>query len=179
MQSHEYRVILAPRRGAKVKGLRTPEERFAHAVEGEMNRMALEGWEFVRSDTLPCEVKPGWFSRPVTVSQTLLVFRRALAQPEPLRASASAPLRAPSAEPPAFLSSPLAASVESPPVTRLAPVPERPRAANQPTPAVVPRRPSAEGPEPLSGRRGDPLEQFLRPRDRRPEAGDHDPLAAK
>ncbi|TNC52938.1 DUF4177 domain-containing protein [Rubellimicrobium rubrum] len=76
MQSHEYRVIPAPRRGVKIKGARTPEDRFARAVEGEMNRMALDGWEFVRSDTLPCEQKAGWFSKPTTVFQTLLVFRR-------------------------------------------------------------------------------------------------------
>ncbi len=80
MQSHEYRVIPAPRRGVKVKGARTPEDRFARAIEGEMNRMALEGWEFVRSDTLPCEQKSGWFSKPVTVFQTMLVFRRPKAE---------------------------------------------------------------------------------------------------
>ena len=77
MQSHEYRVIPAPRRGVKIKGARTPEDRFARAVEGEMNRMARDGWEFVRSDTLPCEQKASWFSKPATVFQTLLVFRRA------------------------------------------------------------------------------------------------------
>jgi hypothetical protein len=91
MQSHEYRVIPAPRRGVKIKGAKSPEDRFARAVEGEMNRMARDGWEFVRSDTLPCEQKAGWFSKPATVFQTLLVFRRPKAEAATVPVGAAMP----------------------------------------------------------------------------------------
>ncbi len=82
MQSHEYRVVPAPRKGLKAKGVRTPGARFAHAVEAEMNRMAREGWEYVRTDTLPCERRRGWFGGRETVFETLLVFRRVRAEPQ-------------------------------------------------------------------------------------------------
>ncbi|WP_210527391.1 DUF4177 domain-containing protein [Rubellimicrobium arenae] len=94
MQSHEYRVIPAPRRGVKVKGARTPEDRFARAVEAEMNRMAQDGWEFVRSDTLPCEQRQGWFGGRVTVFQTMLVFRRVAHEADRLGAGQPVPLPA-------------------------------------------------------------------------------------
>jgi len=41
-----------------------------------MNEMGSEGWEYVRSDTLPCEERSGFTSK-ITVYQNLLVFRRA------------------------------------------------------------------------------------------------------
>ena len=130
MPSHEYRVVPAPRRGVKAKGARTPEERFARAVEAEMNRMATEGWEFVRSDTLPSEQKPGWFSRPVTVSQTLLVFRRALAEAQAPRAPMPPPV---ALTPPASVASPPA-----PAASRFTPLPTAPDAANITAAAAVP-----------------------------------------
>lgn len=112
MQSFEYRVVPAPKRGVKAKGARLPEDRFALAVEGEMNRMARDGWEFVRSDTLPAEERRGLFSRQETVPRTLLVFRR------PFAASATAPVTMPHSMPsamplaaPAAVAPPLAAPV--------------------------------------------------------------------
>jgi hypothetical protein len=129
MSSHEYRVLPAPRRGLKAKGLRTAEDRFARAVETEMNRMAQDGWEFVRSDTLPCEQKPGWFSRPVTVFQTLLVFRRPLAE-----SAAQAPRTA--MPPPVALTPPVGiAPPPAPAASRFTPLPEAPLPANTTAPA--------------------------------------------
>lgn len=115
MPPHEYRVVPAPRRGLKAKGLRRPEDRFARTVEGEMNRMAAEGWEFVRSDTLPCERKPGWFSRPVTVFETLLIFRRDLAEARG-EAPAMPPLMAPpmAEAPPPYVAAPAATRAAPP-----------------------------------------------------------------
>ncbi len=104
MQAYEYRVTSAPRRGAKAKGIRTPEARFAFALEAEMNRMAAEGWEYVRSDTLPCEEHQGWLRGRATVPRTVLVFRRAL--PE----EAEAPY-----VPPAYVAPVRAAQVRPPP----------------------------------------------------------------
>ena len=67
MQGFEYKVVAAPRRAARLKGVRSAEERFARAIEAEMNRMAVEGWDYVRSDTLPCDERKGWFGGAVTV----------------------------------------------------------------------------------------------------------------
>ena len=146
MQSHEYRVIPAPRRGVKVKGARTPEDRFARAVEGEMNRMALDGWEFLRSDTLPCEQKASWFSKPVTVFQTMLVFRRAKAEEAAPSVSPAMPppmahMPTPSPVPP-LADLPASAVVAAPMAPPLAPEPpslidDAPPAAATPHLALV------------------------------------------
>ncbi|MCC5971197.1 MAG: DUF4177 domain-containing protein [Pararhodobacter sp.] len=73
---YEYKVIPAPVRTAKVKGLKTTAERFAHLLEGAVNAEAVEGWEFLRAETLPCEERKGLTGTAKTF-QTVLVFRRA------------------------------------------------------------------------------------------------------
>lgn len=82
MQSFEYTVIPAPGRGEKVRGAKTGAERFSYALLTEMNRMAANGWEYVRAETLPCEERSGLTSR-TTVYHNVLVFRRALAGAQP------------------------------------------------------------------------------------------------
>lgn len=77
MQNYEYTVIPAPSRGEKAKGARTGAERFSYALLTEMNRMAANGWEYVRAETLPCEERSGLTSR-TTVYHNVLVFRRGL-----------------------------------------------------------------------------------------------------
>lgn len=76
--SYEYKVIPAPTRGLKAKGIKSAEDRFANALETEMNTLAAKGWEYVRADTLPCEQREGLMSK-TTVYQNMLVFRRAKA----------------------------------------------------------------------------------------------------
>jgi hypothetical protein len=71
---YEYKVVPAPRTPAKVRGVRGDDARFALTVEEAINGSAADGWEFLRSETLPCEHR-GWFRRR-TDEQTLLVFRR-------------------------------------------------------------------------------------------------------
>ncbi|WP_246026793.1 DUF4177 domain-containing protein [Paracoccus luteus] len=95
MQSFEYTVIPAPGRGEKVRGAKTGAERFSYALLTEMNRMAANGWEYVRAETLPCEERSGLTSR-TTVYHNVLVFRRALTgvQPHhPVTATHDAPPR--------------------------------------------------------------------------------------
>jgi hypothetical protein len=75
MDRYEYRVIAAPARGAKVKGLKTPEERFASTLASVLNAQAREGWEFVRTETLPSEERQG-LTGTRTVFHNMLVFRR-------------------------------------------------------------------------------------------------------
>ena len=90
MQMHEYLALPAPRKGAKVKNLKTPAERFAHSVTSLMNELAAEGWEFWRSECLPSDERKGLTGTAV-VQNHLLIFRRPsaealaeyLGQPEP------------------------------------------------------------------------------------------------
>lgn len=90
----EYKVVPAPARGVKAKGLKTPEDRFAYALETAMNDLAREGWEYVRADTLPCEQRDGLMSK-TTAFQNLLVFRREKATPVAMITSRQEPEFAP------------------------------------------------------------------------------------
>jgi hypothetical protein len=72
----EYKVVPAPRKGRAEKGVKGTEAKFANEMSHLMNEMGSEGWEYVRSDTLPCEERSGFTSK-ITVYQNLLVFRRA------------------------------------------------------------------------------------------------------
>jgi len=77
MAAFEYKVVPAPKRGLKARGVKTPEARFANAIETLMNDLGAEGWEFQRSDTLPNEERQGLTGRS-TEFRTILVFRRPL-----------------------------------------------------------------------------------------------------
>ena len=77
MQRFEYKVIPAPRRAEKQRGLKTTEDRFAHALTEVMNSLGRDGWEYIRADTLPCEEKSG-FTGKSTSFQNMLVFRRVI-----------------------------------------------------------------------------------------------------
>ena len=77
MTSYEYVVVPAPKKAPKVKAAKTPEARFAHALTEVMNAYGAEGWEYLRSDTLPCEERSG-FTGTKTVFQNMLVFRRVI-----------------------------------------------------------------------------------------------------
>ncbi|SLN47116.1 hypothetical protein ROJ8625_02285 [Roseivivax jejudonensis] len=75
MATWEYKVVPAPVKGRKARGVKGAEARFALAVETLMNEMAAEGWEFRRAETLPSEERHG-LTASVTVWRTMLVFRR-------------------------------------------------------------------------------------------------------
>ncbi|MBL8563900.1 MAG: DUF4177 domain-containing protein [Gemmobacter sp.] len=78
MQQFEFKVIPAPRRAEKARGLKTTADRFAHTLAQVMNDLARDGWEYLRADTLPCEERAGLTGKS-TSYQTLLVFRRPVA----------------------------------------------------------------------------------------------------
>ncbi|MEI2808055.1 DUF4177 domain-containing protein [Albidovulum sp.] len=80
MQTHEYKVVPAPGRGEKGRGLKTPADRFANALGLLMNELARDGWEYLRADTLPSEERTG-FTKRTTVYHSVLVFRRPVAVP--------------------------------------------------------------------------------------------------
>ncbi len=71
----EYKVVPAPIRGKKARGLKTPADRFANAMSEVMNDLAAEGWEYQRAETLPSEERSGLTGRS-RVEHNLLIFRR-------------------------------------------------------------------------------------------------------
>jgi hypothetical protein len=85
MTAYDYRVVPAPKRGVKERGLKTSEDRYAHALQSMINEMAAKGWEYQRAETLPCEERQGFRGRS-TVYHSVLVFRRATAQVTPVAA---------------------------------------------------------------------------------------------
>lgn len=78
MPRYEYKVVPAPKKASKVKGVKGTDQRFATALAGIMNEYGAEGWEYQRTDTLPCEERQGLTGR-VTTFQNMLVFRREVA----------------------------------------------------------------------------------------------------
>ncbi len=92
MIRYEYKVIPAPKKGRKARGLRTTEARFANALQEVMNEMGAEGWEYLRCDTLPTVERQGLTGK-TTVYQNMLVFARQV-RTGPDRARAVAQLAA-------------------------------------------------------------------------------------
>jgi hypothetical protein len=104
MSHYDYKVVPAPKRAKKVKGVRAAEELFALTLTDAINEVARQGWEYVRAEHLPAEASRGWFRPALSEEQTVLVFRRhrdalgprlatvrADAQPEPLVPEPAAP----------------------------------------------------------------------------------------
>jgi hypothetical protein len=77
MQRFEFKVVPAPKRGEKARGIKTTEERFALALTSLMNQLGAEGWDYVRADALPCEERVG-LTGTKTTFQNMLVFRRVI-----------------------------------------------------------------------------------------------------
>ena len=92
MQRYEFKVIPAPRRGDKARGIKTTEDRFALALANVMNEQGREGWNYVRADTLPVDERAG-FTGTKTSFHNMLVFRRIM------EVEAAAPQRLITADP--------------------------------------------------------------------------------
>jgi hypothetical protein len=173
MQEFEYRVIPAPRRGERVRGLKTPEERFAHAVMVAINAEAAQGWEYLRAERLPSEERAG-FTRTSVNERHLLVFRRPVqtvsaARPAPrfaARAEEEGAPAAPTAAPALSAAAPPAPHPATPPAAPPAPTPpvrpggrglfgqtrkEPPLSPASATPPAVPSAPAAPAERPASG----------------------------
>ncbi|MFG6530648.1 MULTISPECIES: DUF4177 domain-containing protein [unclassified Sulfitobacter] len=72
---YEYKILPAPSKGQKAKGLKAPEARFAKTLEECLNEQAAEGWEYQRAETLPSQERSGLTST-TTEWRNVLVFRR-------------------------------------------------------------------------------------------------------
>ncbi|KIN61473.1 hypothetical protein Z945_2465 [Sulfitobacter noctilucae] len=75
MPRYEYKVVPAPQKGLKGKGVKGAEARFAHALQELMNGLAGYGWEYQRAETLPSLERSGLTST-TTEWRNVLVFRR-------------------------------------------------------------------------------------------------------
>lgn len=97
MPQYEYKVVPAPVKGTKAKGVKTPQGRFANSVQTILNEMGAQGWEYQRAELLPSEERQG-LTGSVTNWRNVLVFRRlrpgdiSQFQPEILDVAAPAPV---------------------------------------------------------------------------------------
>jgi hypothetical protein len=104
MSQYQYKVIPAPTRGIRGKGVKGPDGKFANALETLMNDMGAQGWEFQRAETLPSEERAGLTSK-TTVFRNILVFRKEITDaadafdPKLIAAPVPAPVPVPDAEP--------------------------------------------------------------------------------
>lgn len=75
MSMIEYKVIPAPVRRRKMKGLSGKEDAFSATLSTVFNELAVDGWEFVQAEVLP-EETGGWLRRRRIEYRHLLIFRR-------------------------------------------------------------------------------------------------------
>lgn len=75
MSRFEYKVVPAPKKGRKVKGVRSPEGMFSHVLQDLMNELAEKNWEYQRAEMLPSVERSGLAST-TTEWRHVLVFRR-------------------------------------------------------------------------------------------------------
>jgi hypothetical protein len=87
MTHYDYKVIPAPRKLKRVKGVSGAEELFAVTLTDAINEVARQGWEYVRAERLPAETPRGWLRAAVAEEQSVLVFRRPREQLGPRLAS--------------------------------------------------------------------------------------------
>lgn len=81
MPRYAYKLVPAPERSAKHKGLKGAAL-FAATLESVLNSLGAEGWEYLRAETLPEDLRAGLTSRKTTY-RNLLVFRRILPEDAP------------------------------------------------------------------------------------------------
>jgi hypothetical protein len=77
MTHYDYKVIPAPKKVKRVKGISGADELFAHTLTDAINEVARQGWEYVRAERLPAEAPRGWLRAAQAEEQAVLVFRRA------------------------------------------------------------------------------------------------------
>lgn len=99
MPRFEYKVIPAPVKAMRAKGVKGTDNRFAHALMTLMNELGAEGWEYQRTDTLPCEERSGLTGKTTTF-RNMLVFRRNLEAELDVAAPVIVPAETPSEDTP-------------------------------------------------------------------------------
>ena len=77
MSYYDYKIVPAPKKARKVKGVHGAAELFALTLGEAVNELARQGWEYQRSEQLTIETPGGWLRRGRAEEHTVLVFRRA------------------------------------------------------------------------------------------------------
>lgn len=151
MQAFEYKVVPAPHKGTKAKGVKTPENRFANSIEITLNEMAAEGWEYQRAELLPSEERSG-LTGSTTNWRNVLIFRRALApaQAESTPVETAAVAAAPAVTAPAPAVTAPETAPQTPPLTATAGDPEAPEGATPVPGAGAAKMQADDGVEELS-----------------------------
>ena len=81
MAHYEYKAVPAPIRGTKAKGTKTSADRFALTITNTLNEQSSDGWEYLRTETLPYQERSG-LTKKTTNFQHLLIFRRRSGPPK-------------------------------------------------------------------------------------------------
>ncbi len=147
MSYFDYKVVPAPHRAKKVRGISGADDLFALTLTDAINEVARQGWEYVRAETMTAEAPGGFLRRATASERTMLVFRRPREQLSPRLAAVpeEAPEDLPPLEPPA----PSAALSRRPIEDRVQ------GAARRREPPVLPE-PDADRPAPASPLRPSP-----------------------
>ncbi len=76
MSYYDYKVVPAPTRAKKVRGVKAAPELVAMAMAEAINEVARQGWEYLRAETVSAEAPGGWLRRGAATEVAVLVFRR-------------------------------------------------------------------------------------------------------
>ncbi|MEM6679105.1 MAG: hypothetical protein AAF675_14670 [Pseudomonadota bacterium] len=77
---YQYKLVGAPERGQRRRGARSGSERIAAAMQDLVAQHAQEGWEYLRTDTIPVVERVGLLGARRERLRAVMVFRRALRQ---------------------------------------------------------------------------------------------------
>lgn len=141
---HEYKVVPAPVRAPKVRGLKTTAERFSHALTEAINAEAAGGWQFLRTETLPCEER-GTLGRTRTSTQVVMVFGRPLGMARPDAGAALAAAQEHYSPPEAPRPAPESAPARREPLFRAGTLLRNEAAPQRTEPVLRPRPPADPG----------------------------------
>ncbi len=133
---YEYKTVGAPEKGKRKRGVRNASDRVAAAFEEILEREAVDGWEYQRTDLLPVNERNGWFSRVQETHRAVMVFRRPVEDETvvpvalPLSEAASGPS---GATPTLFRPIHEAPPLRTAPIPKPAPSPAQERDRREPT----------------------------------------------
>lgn len=126
MPRYEYKVVPAPKKPGKIKGVKGTDNKFAAELAALMNQLGADGWEYQRTDTLPCEERQGLTGR-ITTFQNMLIFRKNMDSDITIQTTESTPADSPAAQIESALSIPtFRATAPTPRLAAATKVPEGP-----------------------------------------------------
>ena len=77
MKKFEYKLVPTPRRSRRFSGLKPGGDSYAHTVEQDINYLAMEGWEFMRTEMMVKKTTGVSFFKSARPTE-YMVFRRLL-----------------------------------------------------------------------------------------------------